>query len=95
MDVEDAAVLAKLFSHLQSYDQISEFLYAFQDLRRPRRAMVLAVGAASFEMYDDKDSDESPEQTEIRVVFGYDAENEADNWWVTWGLLRQRSIRQS
>jgi salicylate hydroxylase len=24
-------------------------------------------------------------------LFGYDAEDEADNWWVQWGLLQERA----
>lgn len=36
MGIEDAAVIAKLFSHLSSFDQIQTFLYAFQDLRQVR-----------------------------------------------------------
>ncbi|KAJ7239371.1 hypothetical protein B0H12DRAFT_80060 [Mycena haematopus] len=36
--------------------------------------------------------EESPEWVEIKTVFGYDAEDEADNWWVSWGLLKQRSL---
>lgn len=28
---------------------------------------------------------------EIRDIFGYDCEDEADNWWVQWGLLRERA----
>jgi salicylate hydroxylase len=28
---------------------------------------------------------------EIKYVFGYDAEDEADNWWVQWGLLAMRA----
>jgi salicylate hydroxylase len=43
MDVEDGAVLAKLFSHLQTHSQISDFLYAFQELRQARCETVLAV----------------------------------------------------
>ena len=35
--------------------------------------------------------EESPEWVEIKEMFGYDAEDEADNWWVEWGLLRERS----
>jgi hypothetical protein len=27
---------------------------------------------------------------EIKVTFGCDVDNEADNWWVKWGLLRQQ-----
>lgn len=26
-----------------------------------------------------------------RELFAYDAEDEADNWWVQWGLLQERS----
>ena len=36
MVVEDGAVLAKLFSHLNSREQIGNFLWAFQDIRQPR-----------------------------------------------------------
>ncbi|KAJ6615880.1 hypothetical protein B0H10DRAFT_2039390 [Mycena sp. CBHHK59/15] len=119
MGVEDGAVLAKLFSHLHTHDQISDFLYAFQDLRQPRCATVLAseTGIIQYmgmpngpdqEMRDQGmrakaamggnvleasgDQEESPEWAEIKNVFGYDAEDEADNWWVSWGLLKQRSM---
>ncbi|KAJ7511066.1 hypothetical protein B0H11DRAFT_1953873 [Mycena galericulata] len=122
MDVEDGAVLAKLFSHLHTHDQISEFLYAFQDLRQPRTETVLAaetgiihfmsmpycakqekrdqemmakvaMGADVFDI--SAGGMKSPEWREIKEVFGYDAEDEADNWWVTWGLLKQRSLGSS
>jgi salicylate hydroxylase len=35
--------------------------------------------------------EESPEWVEIKEIFGYDAEDEANNWWIEWGLLRERS----
>lgn len=41
MAVEDAAVLAELFGHLTRADQITSFLYAFQELRQKRCAAVL------------------------------------------------------
>jgi salicylate hydroxylase len=41
MAVEDGAVLAKIFSHLLREDQIATFLFAFQDLRQERVAMML------------------------------------------------------
>lgn len=28
---------------------------------------------------------------ELRTVYAYDCEDEADNWWVEWGLLRERA----
>ncbi|KAF9026056.1 FAD/NAD(P)-binding domain-containing protein [Hymenopellis radicata] len=118
LTVEDGAVLAKLFSHLHSKDQIQSFLYAFQDLRQPRCASVYAKEACIVQymvvppgdfqqMRDDSmrakrdagvgileavgDLEESPEWIEIKEVFGYDAEDDADNWWVEWGLLRERA----
>ncbi|KAG6839518.1 hypothetical protein C0991_001916 [Blastosporella zonata] len=118
MTIEDAAVLARLFSHLQKEDQISSFLWAFQDLRQPRCDSVLAKEAgilfymtmpqgeaqqqrddtmrakrdAGVGILDASDEvDESPEWIEIKEVFGYDAEDDADNWWVQWGLLRERA----
>jgi salicylate hydroxylase len=27
----------------------------------------------------------------LMTIWGYDAEDEADNWWVEWGLLRERA----
>ncbi|KAI6108904.1 hypothetical protein EDD16DRAFT_1694706 [Pisolithus croceorrhizus] len=41
LGIEDAALFAKLFSHLTSEDQIPAFLHAFQDLREGRCARVL------------------------------------------------------
>lgn len=118
MTVEDGAVLAKLFSHLRSEDQISNFLYAFQDLRQPRCSKVLrkeindiafmTMPPGEIQQYRDtvmrtkRDAgldvldagegvEETPEWAEIKEVFGYDAEDEADNWWMEWGLLRERA----
>lgn len=36
MAFEDGVVLAKLFSHLRTKDQIDSFLGAYQELRQPR-----------------------------------------------------------
>lgn len=119
MAVEDGAVLAKLFSHLRTKDQIGSFLWAFSDLRQPRCAAVykkeegdihfMTVPPGSdIQKYRDaamrakrdagidalastNEHEETREWEEIKVVFGYDAEDEADNWWVEWGLLRERS----
>ncbi|KAK7020830.1 6-hydroxynicotinate 3-monooxygenase [Favolaschia claudopus] len=115
MGLEDAAVLAKLFSHLATDSQITDFLYAFQELRQPRAQAVLTsetgvihyMGMPNCPDQEARDQamqekhkaggdlfsgdDESAEWAEIKTVFGYDAEDEADNWWVTWGLLKARS----
>lgn len=115
MAVEDGAVLAKLFSHLSSEDQIDSFLYAFQDIRQSRVrsvreaelsaiAMITADGPeaeardASLRAKAAKgtkilDGDGSAESVweEYSILFGYDCEDEADEWWVQWGRLRQRA----
>ena len=115
MAVEDAAVLAKLFSHLRSVDQIPTFLHAFQDLREDRCASVVQSEQCNlrFQMLppgpqqEERDremrartaegesvfgSGEPAEQWEqLKELFGYDAEDEADDWWVKWGLLRERA----
>lgn len=46
MALEDAAVLGKLFYHLSTLEQTSDFLYAFEDLRKQRCAEAL-VGDTS------------------------------------------------
>ena len=32
---------------------------------------------------------------EYRIIFGYDCEDEADDWWVQWGMLRERARADS
>ena len=32
---------------------------------------------------------------EVRTIFGYDCEDEADDWWVQWGMLRERARADS
>ena len=119
MALEDGAVLAKLFSHIRTSDQIPTLLYAYQDLRQPhvRRVQQKDLSDLHFQCMapgevqqgrDDfmraqrdagrsplapagADEEELPEWTEIKDVFGYDAEDDADNWWVEWGLLRERA----
>ncbi|KAK7029131.1 6-hydroxynicotinate 3-monooxygenase [Favolaschia claudopus] len=116
MGLEDGAVLPKLFSHLATDSQITDFLYAFQELRQPRAQTVLTsetgvihyMGMPNGLDQEARDQamqakhkaggylfsgdDESAEWAEIKTVFGYDAEDEADNWWVTWGRLKARSL---
>jgi len=35
--------------------------------------------------------EETPEWTQVKNIFAYDSEDAADNWWVEWGLLRERA----
>ncbi|KAJ7467355.1 hypothetical protein B0H11DRAFT_2306439 [Mycena galericulata] len=37
------------------------------------------------------DEIETPEWREVKQIFAYDAEDEADDWWVSWGSLQLRS----
>lgn len=117
MGIEDAAVLAKLFSHLLNREQIQSFLYAFQDLRQNRCAgtRMAEMGNVYYMAMQDSDQQRSRDQSfrekaenglspissdsagtaeaweGIKEMFGYDAEDEADNWWVEWGILRERA----
>ena len=119
MAIEDSAVLAKLFGHLMSTDQVTSFLYAFQDLRqgRTKSMRVNELGNIYFmAMPDDaggiqrdghfkaqRDKGISPLEDDsgdasglwesIKETWCYDAEDEADDWWVGWGMLRLRSLR--
>ena len=117
MAIEDSAVLAKLFGHLVSTDQITSFLYAFQELRQGRTESTRMNEMANLRfisMPDDaggiqrdahfrsqKDTGANPVEDEssgatglwetIKELWCYDAEDEADDWWVGWGMLRLRS----
>ncbi|KAI0293501.1 hypothetical protein B0F90DRAFT_1397850 [Multifurca ochricompacta] len=118
MSLEDASVLAKLFSHLRDEEQIPSFLYAFQNLREERcqKNRSLDINNVRYMMEpegegterrdtlmrakhdqgrnvltgDDEDSNVA-QWDHNRELFGYDAEDEADNWWVQWGLLQERA----
>ena len=119
MAVEDAAVLAKLFSHLSDERQVQSFLYAFQELRQPRTRSVRAgefgnifymtleecaetarrdsgmrekAAAGGRNVLEGLAGDVSRLWDEVRTIFGYDCEDEADDWWVQWGLLRERAL---
>lgn len=118
MSLEDASVLAKLFSHLRNEEQIPSFLYAYQNLREERcqKNRDLDFGNIIFQSLPDTeetterlaqmrkrydegrnvlagdDEDSTVAQwDQNRELFAYDAEDEADNWWVQWGLLQERS----
>ncbi|VDB90846.1 unnamed protein product [Peniophora sp. CBMAI 1063] len=118
MSLEDASVLAKLFSHLLEEAQIPSFLYAFEEIRRERtikinnvdnqnvdfmtmpasematmrdNAMAATFKAGRNALDADEGDDASSQWTENREIFGYDAEDAANEWWQTWGLLRLRA----
>jgi salicylate hydroxylase len=117
MAIEDSAVLAKLFGHLISVDQVPSFLYAFPELRQRRTkstrvneisniyfmAMPDDEGATHRDAHfrdrrdkglsplEDESGGASPVWEAIKETWCYDAEDEADDWWVVWGMLRLRS----
>ena len=120
LSLEDSAVLARLFSHLFSEEQIPSLLYAFEDLRMPRCHAVAKSGESDLVFmtlppgeiqerrnllvrtrdvagYDFIDPDEMDADGVLgkwggaKYVYGYDAEEEAENWWVQWGLLAIRA----
>jgi salicylate hydroxylase len=118
MSLEDASVLAKLFSHLRHEEQIPSFLYAFQNLREERcqKNRALDIGNVLFMMEPEGEATAQRDTMmrakhdqgrnvmagddedgivalwdQNRELFAYDAEDEADNWWVQWGLLQERS----
>jgi salicylate hydroxylase len=47
--------------------------------------------AAGINVLDNADEHTEVLWAEMLRIFGYDAEDEADNWWVEWGLLRERA----
>lgn len=90
-------------------------LYAYQDLRKGRADMLVAMeehnanvafsnpsrirdGLVCFNAVPADASDPPPgsgptedELAEIAEVWGYFAIDAADEWWVEWGLLHERS----
>ncbi len=66
-----------------------EFQSARDDMMRAKQQAGVGILDAT------GDLEETPEWVEIKEVFGYDAEDDADNWWVEWGLLRERARRNS
>jgi len=47
-----------------------------------------AKDAAGLNVLEPSEADGTMDRwEEIKNVFGYDAEDDADNWWVQWGIL--------
>lgn len=106
MTVEDGVVLGSLLSHLQSMDQLSSMLYAYEDIRKSRRKAVrlaeiensvsitladpAAVEARNQSLLSSAPDawDEASLQVQFEnfvEIFGYDAMDDAEEWWVNWG----------
>ncbi|KAJ7123407.1 hypothetical protein C8R44DRAFT_875608 [Mycena epipterygia] len=104
MGLEDSAVLAKLFSHLSRKDQITDFLNAFHEMRHPRceataqlhrqvLTYVMGSGPSPKETSSasPKEAGFAPTITDGTDVWWYDADDHAEEWWVAWGLLKERT----
>ncbi|KAH9948607.1 FAD/NAD-P-binding domain-containing protein [Amylocystis lapponica] len=60
--------------------------------QRARDEMMLSRHEAGKHVFDAEEGEENnPVWEEIRAMFAYDCEDEADNWWLQWGRLRQRA----
>lgn len=76
----------------------SEFGNAFfmaqpeSDAARQRDAGMRALAERGVNVLEGGGGEESGLWDEIRTIFGYDCEDEADDWWVQWGLLRERAL---
>lgn len=115
--IEDAVVLGVLMSRLRTWEQIPQFLEAFQDLRQARcnhvrlselhnaalmtlpngpdrdmrdAAMQYSLNANPDPQWDDTKLREQYE--EIGEVFGYNAREAAEDWWVKWGVLGDAKV---
>ncbi|CAL1707949.1 unnamed protein product [Somion occarium] len=63
-----------------------------QTMRDERLRKRHALGLNAFDA-EDPDSGDVLNQWEIaRKIFGYDAEDEANEWWTKWGSLQERAI---
>ncbi|KDQ57348.1 hypothetical protein JAAARDRAFT_35975 [Jaapia argillacea MUCL 33604] len=97
--VEDAVCLAEIFSHLSRHDQIRFFLDGFQEIRQPRcqrveKAEHFFLNQLLFPIAPSADGVTQispPGLEELLEIFAYEATDDANNWWVEWGLLRERA----
>lgn len=60
-----------------------------QVFRAKRDAGLNALG--SYDTVQDEADHTEGHWAEIKDIFGYNVEDEADNWWVQWGLLMERA----
>ena len=69
------------------------YMTAGDEVAQARDENMRRKAAAGKNVLDgDGDGDAAQIWEEYRVIFGYDCEDEADDWWVQWGLLRERAL---
>ena len=61
-----------------------------------RDARMQALTRAGKNVLENLDGEEKAGQLweTLCRIFGYDCEDEADDWWVQWGMLRERAFEQ-
>ncbi|KAI0353667.1 FAD/NAD-P-binding domain-containing protein [Trametes cingulata] len=62
---------------------------------RQRDAAMKAKSATGQNVLEGDGGEANALWEEVRTIFGYDCEDEADDWWVQWGLLRERAISRA
>ncbi|RPD57140.1 FAD/NAD(P)-binding domain-containing protein [Lentinus tigrinus ALCF2SS1-6] len=62
---------------------------------RQRDDSMRAMAAKGTNVLEGLGGDVSRLWDEIRTIFGYDCEDEADDWWVQWGMLRERALKRN
>jgi salicylate hydroxylase len=62
-----------------------------QELRDTDLQAKEKAGRNVLEPPDDDEETTAEHWERAKFLFGYDAEDAADNWWVQWGLLRERA----
>ncbi|KAJ7901386.1 hypothetical protein B0H13DRAFT_2275210 [Mycena leptocephala] len=88
--LEDAAFIGKIFSHTRNRDRVPEFFYAFQEHRHVLSEKPVALGSEGLTWTGRNGLEGNFEHMldDYRTVFGYDAMDDADEWWINWGRFR-------
>ncbi|EIW57924.1 FAD/NAD-P-binding domain-containing protein [Trametes versicolor FP-101664 SS1] len=71
------------------------FMTATGELAAGRDAAMRAQYEAGANALEGEGDEANAAWEEIRTIFGYDCEDEADDWWVQWGLLRERALTRT
>ncbi|KAI0778764.1 FAD/NAD-P-binding domain-containing protein [Trametes elegans] len=59
-----------------------------------RNNAMRAKAAAGENVLGGSDGVASKVWDQVEMLFGYDCEDEADNWWIRWGVLRERALER-
>ncbi|KAG2145670.1 hypothetical protein BD769DRAFT_1660761 [Suillus cothurnatus] len=98
MAIEDAAVLGNIFSHCSDRSQITPLLYAYQSLRYDRATATQRSSSLNRDIFHHPDGPEQEardrdmrnanqwaDKTKSDIQYGYDADEEAEKWWLANG----------